>query len=782
MNYRVQLPIAYDHDSSKYNIDHYEFVTEERFLQDIFQLEQIHDELRLKLLKKLDCEQRNNYQLQIIAIDKGGLKSNILHVNITIDDLNEFQPRFKQRLYHARIPEDTPVSNTSILNILATDDDCYDKIILYSLLSGDISNDLFPFEINKYTGSIYLIRKLDYEKMSTYRFRVKASNVDKITSSIVSVIIDITDVNDNQPFIQINVLNDYKSNDFNEEQEDFIINLNENIRLGQVIGTILVRDTDSMMVNRRLSMKILSCWPLKNSCPIELDSGFGNSDENDKNTNYIIRTSRQLDSENGDDKFTVILEARDYGKPPLISQRRLSIRIYDQNDCIPKFSQSNYQFRLSESTPIGFSIGHLQAIDQDLSSDFHQIQYKFITNENNHYIRIDPNNGSLYLLEKLSAGMSLNLSVMAFDKHNESLYDRTNLQILSYEEKACLPTFIQTLYVYNTTEHRTTPYEIGQVVADSCLSTSIPYSYHLVKDKLPDDFPFSVDSHYGRITVTNELDREKQSLYRFFIDSFNHKNHQTSRTEVQVNILDENDHYPIFDNSINNAREQFIFINRTTSSSSLTRRHDQNQTINQILIARIHATDNDQGSNGLVNYYFTHNDNYAYFHLYSNGSIILYNQNNLHLPYRLEIYARDQGNPVPFNSKESIVIYVCDDLKREECPIDYTYPQQDWLYTYDNKNSLKSNRLSTNFYLGSIFIMISILLFVVIIIFCIVWNVIIKKQFKGKHEQIHENDLKSPIQSYNCRMEARKNLLVSDSLCDASPIMNDKQRLKSVAV
>jgi len=78
INYRVQLPIAYDHDSSKYNIDHYEFITNENLIKDSFQLEQIHDELRLKLLRKLDCEQTNNYQLEIIAIDKGGLKSNIL--------------------------------------------------------------------------------------------------------------------------------------------------------------------------------------------------------------------------------------------------------------------------------------------------------------------------------------------------------------------------------------------------------------------------------------------------------------------------------------------------------------------------------------------------------------------------------------------------------------------------------------------------------------------------------------------------------------------------------
>lgn len=78
INYRVQLPVAYDHDSSQYNIDHYQFVNESPRISQLFELEKNHDELRLKLLRKLDCEQTNNYQLQIIAVDKGGLKSNVL--------------------------------------------------------------------------------------------------------------------------------------------------------------------------------------------------------------------------------------------------------------------------------------------------------------------------------------------------------------------------------------------------------------------------------------------------------------------------------------------------------------------------------------------------------------------------------------------------------------------------------------------------------------------------------------------------------------------------------
>lgn len=296
-------------------------------------------------------------------------------------------------------------------------------------------------------------------------------------------------------------------------------------------------------------------------------------------------------------------------------------------------------------------------------------------------------------------------------------------------------------------------FHLGKVSADSCLSSSIEISYHLTKNEQTASLPFSIDSQNGVITVTRDLDREIQSRYKFSIDSFNHKTRQISQTEVQVNILDENDHYPIFDKTLNNLHEQYIFINK---SLTLTRRHQINQTmINPIFIARISATDGDEGSNSLINYYFTNNENYAFFHLYPNGTIVLYNQNDLQLPYRLEVYARDQGNPVPYNSKETIVIYVCDVAKREECPLEHSITYQDWNLP---DSPLKINRLTANFYLGSIFIMISILLFVIIIIVCVVWNLILKGQLKNKQQQMLTNGLNSSTESYNCRAEARKNL------------------------
>jgi hypothetical protein len=217
-----------------------------------------------------------------------------------------------------------------------------------------------------------------------------------------------------------------------------------------------------------------------------------------------------------------------------------------------------------------------------------------------------------------------------------------------------------------------------------------------------------LDIDTGIIKAINELDRELKSFYKFYINLLTN---QSIQTEIQINILDKNDHYPIF----NNSDDQYIYISIHYPQNS------------EIFITNIRATDADENLNGLVNYYFINKDLYNYFHLYSNGSIILYNPNNIYLPIRLEICARDHGYPKALNSKENIVIYICDIFKKNEC---------------------SSSKLRRNFYLGSIFIMISIVSFLLIIILCIFWNLFIKKELRRK-----EN-----MKPYNCRIEAKKNL------------------------
>ena len=268
----------------------------------------------------------------------------------------------------------------------------------------------------------------------------------------------------------MNILNEYKSD------ENSNVTIEENIRLGQVIGTVLVRDVDSAMINGRLSVEILSCLPLTTSCPIELDSRTGNNSFSP--TTYLIRTSRVLNSEAGDHKFVLILEASecsqsrecfpsdgylgDYGDPSLSSQHRLLVNINDVNDCAPKFTLKNYLFRVSNSSTIGVLLGQVQAIDEDYSPTYHRTQYRFLDPHHQDVISIDPNNGNLFLIQQPLMSTGFHLTVVASDEQDRSLNDQTNVEILFYDETTCSAAFEQTVYVFNTTEHERTPYPIGK--------------------------------------------------------------------------------------------------------------------------------------------------------------------------------------------------------------------------------------------------------------------------------------------------------------------------------
>lgn len=238
---------------------------------------------------------------------------------------------------------------------------------------------------------------------------------------------------------------------------------------------------------------------------------------------------------------------------------------------------------------------------------------------------------------------------------------------------------------------------------------STPISYRLITENSSRPFPFTLDAHSGVIKAVAELDREHIPFYQFHVAMFN----STVRTEVRINVVDRNDHHPIFDDTF----EQYIYI--------VTHRNYQQN--GHILIAHVHATDLDADDNGLVNYYFTNKEHYNRFEIYYNGSIFLYDVTDIRLPIRLEISARDHGSPKPLNSPQTVVLYVCDMFAQSECP---------------------SNKLRRSFYFGSVVILVAVVVFLLVIIMCIVWNLFVKDYLANRKSK----------RAFNSRVEARKNL------------------------
>ena len=152
----------------------------------------------------------------------------------------------------------------------------------------------------------------------------------------------------------------------------------------------------------------------------------------------------------------------DYGQPSLTSEYHVNIEVIDVNDCAPKFTQTNYRFRLSNATAIESFFGEVQAIDEDSSLEYRRIRYQFLDQQEEEIVTIDPNNGSLFLLRFPSQELHWNLLVLAIDQDNQSLFDQANIEISFHYQKCCVWKFNEDTYVFNTTEHQPIPYEIGK--------------------------------------------------------------------------------------------------------------------------------------------------------------------------------------------------------------------------------------------------------------------------------------------------------------------------------
>lgn len=279
---RRSLPVAIDQDSTQFGIKEYKIVSGNK--NDIFKLIQNRtgDMLYVDLEVAngaLDRENVSSYQLTIEAIDGGSppLVGQLV-VDITVQDLNDNKPVFKQDRYEGEVKENA-IIGTPILQVEAHDPDAdQNGQITYHILKrtghsqqqptsttiksttseptktypGHINSDTFDndiriennflqspnapyFGINPDTGKIFLARELDFETEPVHELVIEARDggVQSLKTYTI-VTINVIDVNDNPP--TINIL-------FLTENRNPVIS--ESIKTGEVIARVTIEDADS---------------------------------------------------------------------------------------------------------------------------------------------------------------------------------------------------------------------------------------------------------------------------------------------------------------------------------------------------------------------------------------------------------------------------------------------------------------------------------------------------------------------------------------------------------
>ncbi|XP_030621310.1 protocadherin gamma-A11-like [Chanos chanos] len=285
------------------------------------------------LQKPLDREKQEEISLLLTAVDGGDPQmSGTVHILVTVLDANDNSPVFTQAVYKTSVVENSS-PGTVISTVNATDRDRgLNGEVTYSI-SSSMEGVLELFKINEKTGDIILTGELDYERAKHYQIDIDARDNGGLADSS-KVIVDILDVNDNRP--SINLVSRSPS-------------VAENCPLDTVIALLSVHDPDSAE-NGEVK------------CTINENMHFTSKPTSNGFVSLVTNSNLDREKESG---YDIIVVCADEGAPSLSSSVTLSLQISDVNDNAPVFDRSSYEAFIQENNTPGFSIFILKARDAD---------------------------------------------------------------------------------------------------------------------------------------------------------------------------------------------------------------------------------------------------------------------------------------------------------------------------------------------------------------------------------------------------------------------------------
>ncbi|XP_045882688.1 cadherin-23 isoform X2 [Meles meles] len=518
-------------------------------------------DIRIRVAVPLDYETVDRYDFDLFANESVPDHVGYAKVKITLINENDNRPIFSQPLYNVSLYENVTVG-TSVLTVLATDSD----VGTFGEVSYFFSDDPDRFSLDKDTGLIMLIARLDYELIQRFTLTIIARDGGG-EETTGRVRINVLDVNDNVPTFQ---------------KDAYVGALRENEPSVTQLVRLRATDEDSPP-NNQITYSIVNASAFRSYFDISVYEGYG-----------VISVSRPLDYEqipNGLIYLTVM--AKDAGNPPLNSTVPVTIEVFDENDNPPTFSKPAYFVSVVENIMAGATVLFLNATDLDRSREYGQESIIYSL-EGSSQFRINARSGEITttsLLDRETKSEYI-LIVRAVDGgvgHNQKTGIATvNITLLDINDNH--PTWKDAPYYINLVEMTPPDSDVTTVVA---VDPDLGENGTLVYSVQPPNKFYSLNSSTGKIRTTHVvLDRENPNpdeaeLMRRIIVSVTDCGRPplraTSSATVFVNLLDLNDNDPTFQNLPSVAE----VLEGTPAGVS---------------VYQVVAVDLDEGLNGLVSY------------------------------------------------------------------------------------------------------------------------------------------------------------------------------------
>ncbi|KAI5089853.1 protocadherin Fat 3-like [Silurus meridionalis] len=565
---------------------------------DKFSVDQLTGTLTTKV--KLDHEVQKNYTVLVSISD--GVNRDEATVYVDVLDINDNSPKFPSSLFFAIIREDAGIGS-NMINVEATDADSgLNAEIRYSL-----EGTAGMFAVNPETGFIIITAELDRETKHEYNLTMVAQDQGRPSlSATASVVVTLTDVNDNPPIFS---------------KQRYEASVLENATVGTDLIVVNATDKDEGP-NAVVSYHIAKQEPPSSPLAFSIDATLG-----------IISVAQTLDYSKVK-KYSLEVEARDGGSLSFTGSAVVVVLVEDVNDKAPKFSKNQYDVAVYENiapgSPLvslevtdenegGFSNGHFLLTSDDFS----------INNEGVVHLRsnssLDRETRDNYIIEVvavdqpvsgLSATAQINITVLDVNDNNPQ-YSKFQNPITIPEDKTGEVVKIEV-----------SDLDIG-LNGETTFTT---YSHN-------DSFGFLVD---GTLIVIGTLDREKQEVYTLVLVASDYGTPQRHNiTTLKVIVTDVNDNAPVF------------------SQPSYSTRVLAKDVKKGDLVLTVSATDQDVGNNSLITYRLSKDSDMV--DLNPETGAMTWTSDLTHLTedtlIELIIIAEDHGTP-PLNDTATVTINV----------------------------------------------------------------------------------------------------------------------------
>ncbi|XP_067374420.1 protocadherin gamma-A12-like isoform X46 [Channa argus] len=486
---RFSIEEAHDADIGQNSVQRYILQKNDNFILSVDS-----NKVDLVLENKLDREKQKELNLLLTALDGGSpQRSGTVVIHVTVLDANDNAPVFSQAVYKASLPENSRV-DTIVITVSATDaDEGVNGDVTYDFgyVSDDDDN---VFSIDRKSGKIRVTGVIDFEKTSFFEMGVQAKDGLGLTS-YCKVLIDVTDVNDNDPVIYLKSLNNP---------------IPENVSPGSELGVINVQDRDSEK-NGKVRCSI------QQNVPFKLVPSIKNY--------YSLVTTGQLDRELVSD-YNITISATDEGSPPLSSSKTVQLSVADINDNPPVFEEQSYSAYVTENNKAGSTLCSVTARDPDWRQNGTVI-YSLLPGEVSgspvsSYLSVNGDTGVVHAVRSFDYEQfrSFKVHVMARDNGSPPLSSNVTVSVLISDVNDNCPQILYPAPEGNSFMTELVPKAahggsmVSKVIAvDADSGQNAWLSYHIVKST--DAGLFTIGVHSGEIRTQRDIsesDSMKQNL------------------------------------------------------------------------------------------------------------------------------------------------------------------------------------------------------------------------------------------------------------------------------